>query len=198
MVAADMIRQLLTFARKDDVQLTTFDLRLFLGEAYKLARVSIEENVRCSQDLCDGPVIICGDATRIQQMLMNLLNNARDAMESMADPAILLTLQRRPIDAAMLSLYPDAEPGEYAVLSIQDNGPGIAEAQLQRIFEPFCTVVVFLSGYDRHDALQAEPELAQCRLLNKPISVQELSRAIAVSLAHSSAAKVHPESGQSH
>jgi len=139
MHAAEMIQQLLTFARKDDVEMKRFDLRVFALEAYKLASVSISEHIRCEQDFCREALIIEGSGTQIQQMLMNLMNNARDALHDADEPVIRVSLQRVHRDAAFVALHPEAAVGDYARLSVLDNGTGIASKNLGHIFEPFYT-----------------------------------------------------------
>jgi len=137
--AADMIRQLLTFARKDSVSLIQFDLRIFLHEAYKLAKVSIAEHIRCEQDFSGNNLVINGNVTQIQQILMNLMNNARDALTDAQNPVIRVTLRNFVPDAVFVQTHPQAKQQPYAVLSVVDNGNGIAPNVLPHIFEPFYT-----------------------------------------------------------
>ncbi|WP_018293692.1 ATP-binding protein [Mariprofundus ferrooxydans] len=137
--AADMIKQLLTFARRDSVELSQFDLRSFLGEAYKLARVSIEEHIHCEQHMGHKALYINGNATQIQQMLMNLMNNARDAVTTVSSPMIRVTLSDFQGDASFVNTHPQAELRSYALLTVADNGVGIQADMLPRIFEPFYT-----------------------------------------------------------
>jgi len=113
MHAADMIRQLLTFARKDSVALMRFDLRIFLNEAYKLANVSIAEHIHCEQDFCASKLFINGNATQIQQMLMNLMNNARDALAGTSKPVIRVTLRKFEPDAAFVETHAKAKQHPY-------------------------------------------------------------------------------------
>jgi signal transduction histidine kinase len=139
MHAADTIKHLTTFARKSDVQMKQFDLRSFFTEAFKLARISVPEHIHCYSVLPDRELFIQGDATQIQQILMNLMNNARDALSGVEQPSIRVTLSRFTADSEFLNKYPDARPGEYAVIAVNDNGCGIREDLTNRIFEPFFT-----------------------------------------------------------
>ncbi|MDQ6970127.1 MAG: ATP-binding protein, partial [Mariprofundus sp.] len=139
MHAADMIKQLLTFARKDSVEMKTFDLHVFLNEAFKLACVSIPENIVCSQDFSKGEMFIKGNATQIQQILMNLMNNAKDAIKSAHQAKIHVSLSVMTADQGFCARLPNATEGNYVLLSVQDNGMGISNQQLDNIFEPFFT-----------------------------------------------------------
>jgi signal transduction histidine kinase/ActR/RegA family two-component response regulator len=139
MHAADMIKQLMTFARKSDVQMKQFDLRIFFSEAFKLARVSISEHIHCYSILPEDELLIQGDTTQIQQILMNLMNNARDALSGVEQPSIRVSLRRFTADGRFLKKHPDARPGEYAVIAVHDNGCGISKDKINRVFEPFFT-----------------------------------------------------------
>lgn len=139
MYAADLIRQLMTFARKDEVRMSDFDLRAFINEAYKLARVSVPAHIRCELILSDGGMMICGNCTQIQQMVMNLMNNARDALAGVSEPFMQISLTRSEGGDTFVKNFPDAADGAYAILTVQDNGCGIPGEQLNRIYEPFYT-----------------------------------------------------------
>lgn len=137
--AADMIRQLMTFARKDQVELKVFDLRTFIKEAYKLAKVSIPAHIRCEAVFSDDELLIRGESTQIQQILMNLMNNARDAVRDSNDPFVSVSLSSSELSDTLVKGAQEIPPGNYAVLSVQDNGCGIPKEQIGRIFEPFFT-----------------------------------------------------------
>jgi len=139
MHAADMIKQLLTFARKDAAEMKPFDLNVFIREAFKLATVSISEHIVCRSELPRGKVIINGNATQIQQMLMNLMNNARDALSGVDGPTISVSLSTMVADKNFCDRFLNAEQRPYAVLSVKDNGMGISEDQAKSIFDPFFT-----------------------------------------------------------
>ncbi len=139
MHAAEIIKQLMTFARKDDVQLKRFDLSVFFKKALELACVSIPEHIDCDVILPEEKLFVEGDATQIQQILMNLLNNARDALKGCEHPSIRVSLHRFSADEAFLKKHHEAESAEYAVFSVQDNGSGISHEKIDKIFEPFYT-----------------------------------------------------------
>jgi len=90
--AAGMISQLLAFARKDIVKMHTLSLQDFLDHALKLVRVSIPENIQLLDEISKEHLMIRGDTSQLQQVLLNLLNNARDAVENSPEPLIYLKL----------------------------------------------------------------------------------------------------------
>ncbi|MDQ6969554.1 MAG: PAS domain S-box protein [Mariprofundus sp.] len=137
--AADMIKQLLTFARKDRVDIKPLPFTPFIKETLKFLSTSIPENITVEQDICADTLSIQGNATQLHQILMNLINNARDAVEDVAEPCISITLQHFQTDHKFIKKHSYFKAGEYARLSVSDNGCGIPEQQLEHLFEPFFT-----------------------------------------------------------
>ncbi|MDX8406904.1 MAG: ATP-binding protein [Mariprofundaceae bacterium] len=137
--AADMIKQLLAFARADPVEFKPFDLSEFLREASRLAKVSVPESIAFDVRVPeDEPLTILGDTTQIQQIIMNLVNNARDALATGNGGRIELSLERFEPDEAFIGEYQSAASA-YACLKVTDNGEGIPADKLDNIFEPFFT-----------------------------------------------------------
>ncbi|TLS76186.1 PAS domain S-box protein [Mariprofundus erugo] len=136
--AATMIQQLLTFARKGIVDQKPFGLTSFLREAAKLNQAGVPENIHLSKCLSGEELVIRGDVTQLQQVVMNLLSNAVDAVEGVEKPEITLGLELKRADEIQLQ---DDEPlsGDYAHLFVSDNGRGIHPSALKNIFEPFYT-----------------------------------------------------------
>jgi len=137
--ASDMIRQLLTFARKDNLELKVFNATPFFSEASKLAELSISETITLQSDFPHEKLYIKGNATQLQQVMMNLINNAKDALNQTEDPIIHIQLEHVQPDSSFKKKHPEIQYTDYAKLSISDNGVGIDEAKLKKIFEPFFT-----------------------------------------------------------
>ncbi|MDQ6971950.1 MAG: PAS domain S-box protein, partial [Mariprofundaceae bacterium] len=138
MRAAGVISQLMTFARKGQVDMQRLDVNQLAADAMRLHRVSIPENIAIEGRLGDA-LEIQGDSGMIQQMLLNLLTNARDALEGMAQPHIQISLGRFVPDAAFREQHTKFDAGAYACMQVRDNGCGIGEEQISRIFDPFFT-----------------------------------------------------------
>ncbi len=136
--SANLIRQLLTFARKDKVSMQPLPLSTFLKETLKFLCASMPENIDIQSDISAEPVIIKGDATQIHQILMNLMNNARDAVVDVDHPYIKIKLETTTIEDVSAK-PPGLKEGRYAHLSVEDNGCGIPEDEIEHLFEPFFT-----------------------------------------------------------
>ncbi len=137
--AANMIHQLLAFARKETTNMRKLPLTPFVKESIKLLRTLVPENIRLELDFCTELLPIQADATLVHQMLANLINNAREAVVSTPDPHILIRLRPLHTDAEFVRAHPYSKEGYYACLSIKDNGRGISDDELVRIFDPFYT-----------------------------------------------------------
>jgi len=135
--AAEMVQQLLTFARKGHVETSIFSLRTFIEEAFKLSKTTMPKNIVHICELCPEDMFIEGNKTMLQQALMNLLNNARDAVADSSDPEIHCSL--KPIEVSNMEGIQNSEleSGHYACLTVCDNGHGIAREHMTSIFEPF-------------------------------------------------------------
>jgi PAS domain S-box-containing protein len=134
---ADLVRQVLTYARGVDGQREALAVVALVGDLARMVADTFPKQVRLDTDVPEGIWAIVGDTTQMHQVLMNLFVNARDAMPdggtiTLAAANVLLTER----DAAPLS---DAHPGPFVRLSIVDTGTGMSERVCERIFEPFFT-----------------------------------------------------------
>ncbi len=137
--ASEMIQQLLTFARKGMVDMKPFGLTSFIKEVSKLSEASIPKSIAFELSLCTEELVVQGDSTQLQQVMMNLLNNARDAVSALEDPEINLRLDEFTADKRFIDDHPDISARLFAHMVVEDNGCGIAAADQAHVFEPFYT-----------------------------------------------------------
>jgi PAS domain S-box-containing protein len=135
--AASLTRQLLLFSRRQIMQTRRLDLNeIVLGLMKMLGRL-IGEHIDLIVEPCREPAWIDADAGMIEQVVMNLCVNARDAMQ--AGGRIVVSVACEEIGAADARLDPEAQAGRVVRLSVSDTGHGIDEATRARLFEPFFT-----------------------------------------------------------
>jgi len=135
---ARLVRQLLTFSRRIEVHRTTLDVREFLKEMVGLLQRVLPETIAVRLDVSEPIGSLEADPVGLQQVLMNLAVNARDAMPDGGT----LTISCAPVTLAkpgVPPLPPDAPPGAYVRLSVADTGIGMTPEVQARIFEPFFT-----------------------------------------------------------
>ncbi|HTZ19414.1 MAG TPA: PAS domain S-box protein [Opitutaceae bacterium] len=138
---ADIIRQLLTFARGQPNVRVPLPVRHLLHEIEKIVSETFPRNLRLEITAPQERWLVQGDATQIQQALMNLCVNARDAMPD--GGTLTLAAENIALDAEAAALVtdakPEARPGAYVCISVTDTGTGIPREQLDRVFDPFFT-----------------------------------------------------------
>ncbi|MDC7222359.1 MAG: PocR ligand-binding domain-containing protein [Spirochaetales bacterium] len=136
--SSTLVRQLLTFARKQTINPVILDLnraiRGMLSMLRKLLKRSIELRWTPVEEVC--PIKI--DPVQMDQILANICVNARDAMDQ-SGGYIRINTSRLTVDKDFTALCPESVPGEYILLTVEDNGKGMDSQTLDRIFEPFFT-----------------------------------------------------------
>ncbi|MBK7582848.1 MAG: response regulator [Myxococcales bacterium] len=134
---ADLNKQLLGFARRQMLELQTLTLNAGVIESEKLLSRLLPEDILLRTELALDPWAFDGDPTQVQQVLMNLLTNARDALQS--GGTISVETENSTLDEEFARAMPEVTPGEYVRLRVSDNGPGLSPEARARIFEPFYT-----------------------------------------------------------
>jgi PAS domain S-box-containing protein len=137
MRAAELTRQLLAFSRKQIVELKTIYLNPVVLDITKMALHLVGEDVEIATGLCADlwPVLV--DRSQIEQVIMNLVVNARDAMPDGGK----LTIETRNVDITTeySAIRPQVLPGRYVMMAVSDTGVGMDETTQTQMFEPFFT-----------------------------------------------------------
>ncbi|MBY0493206.1 MAG: response regulator [Cyanobacteria bacterium] len=133
---AEMVRQVLTFARGVEGDRTAVDVAGLLKEIEKFANDTFMKNITVSTAV-NGNVTVLGDQTQLHQVLINLGVNARDAMPK--GGMLTLSAGVETTDKGDPKVDPSAAGGDYVVIRVGDTGTGIAPGIIDRIFEPFFT-----------------------------------------------------------
>jgi PAS domain S-box-containing protein len=137
--AVELTRQMLAYSGKGRFVVEPLDLNRHVGEIGHLLAVSISKRVRLVYDLAPGLPAIEADTAQIQQVVMNLVTNASEAIGD-ADGIIAITTGCREIDAReaeMIFAGQDLTPGRYVTLRVSDTGCGMLPEVQARIFDPF-------------------------------------------------------------
>jgi PAS domain S-box-containing protein len=135
--AANLTRSLLAFSRKQIMSPKTVNLNEVVSNVGKLLTRIIGEDIELKIVLSANPLNIFGDRGQVEQVLMNLAANARDAMPNGGILTIETELQA--IDESFIHAYGYGVAGQYAVISVSDTGKGMNAETSNKIFEPFFT-----------------------------------------------------------
>ncbi|MDX9973037.1 MAG: CHASE4 domain-containing protein [FCB group bacterium] len=135
--AADLTRQLLGFARRGKFQNVVVNLHDTVKEVAHLLDRTLDKNIRIVQDFHVGNANVMGDPNQLQQVLVNLALNARDAMPDGGDLTFESCLMDKETVASEIG--PDFPGQPFVVISVSDQGCGILPEHVDRIFEPFFT-----------------------------------------------------------
>lgn len=143
---AGLVRQLLAFSRKQTFRMTVFDLSEVLSDCTHMLNQILEETVRLDIRHGRDLPLIRADRVQIDNILVNLATNARDAMK--AQGGGVLTITTEAVDAAQVRRAGAPEPveGPWAAIHVADTGIGMDEATREKIFEPFFTTKAHQGG----------------------------------------------------
>jgi PAS domain S-box-containing protein len=133
---ASLVRQMLTFARKSDIDFTPLQINDSIKEIEKLYHETFPKTMTLQCQLTEQLPLIIADSTQLHQVLLNLCVNARDAMNG--NGTITITTGVTPGET-LRTRFHDASYERYVCIEVQDTGIGMDEATRQRIFDPFFT-----------------------------------------------------------
>jgi signal transduction histidine kinase/ActR/RegA family two-component response regulator len=134
---ADLVRNLLTFSRKTEPKPVPMSLNNQIRHVEKLLHRTIPRMIDIQLDLAEDLRRINADRGQIEQIIMNLAVNARDAMGE--EGSLKIRTENVTLDEEYCELNVEAKPGDYVLLSVSDTGRGMDRETLQHIFEPFFT-----------------------------------------------------------
>jgi PAS domain S-box-containing protein len=132
--ARDLIQQMLTFSRGQRGEPKALSLTPLLKETVKLFESTLPSSIEMQTDFACTPTVMV-DPVHVEQVLMNLIINARDAMQSSG--RLKLTLRQIRCNDCVCTSCREPVSGDYVELSVADSGPGVPQEIVDRIFEPF-------------------------------------------------------------
>jgi two-component system cell cycle sensor histidine kinase/response regulator CckA len=135
--ATNLTRQLLTFTRADAIQPQDIDLNAAVTEVQMMLKRTIGEHIDLIAVPSSQPLMVHADPGQLQQVLLNLAINARDAMAE--GGTLVLEANTAVLDGDEVNMQPPLPPGTYARLLVSDTGEGMSPETAARIFEPFYT-----------------------------------------------------------
>jgi PAS domain S-box-containing protein len=135
--AAELTRQLLIFGRRETIRPEILDLNSVIADVHTLLARSIGEHVEIVVEADPAFMAIKADRGQIEQALVNLAVNARDAMRS--GGTLTIETRHTVLDDEYCRVHPEVRPGVFAELSVSDTGTGIPAGVMTHIFEPFFT-----------------------------------------------------------
>ncbi|MBU0728657.1 MAG: PAS domain S-box protein [Proteobacteria bacterium] len=133
--ATNLVRQLLLFSRKQPMEFISLNLNKSIAEVLKMLQRIIGEDIKLETEFDPECWEISGDPTNIDQVIMNLAVNARDAMPS--GGRLTIRTQNVALDREYCKVYPESRPGEFICVTVADSGQGMTDSVLKQIFVPF-------------------------------------------------------------
>jgi two-component system cell cycle sensor histidine kinase/response regulator CckA len=135
--AAGLTQQLLAFSRRQVLSLQPLDVNGVIRGVHSILERVIGEDITCTLRLTEGLAAVMADSGRLEQALLNLAVNARDAMPQ--GGGLTLSTERVDIDEVYSRQHLNARPGPYVMIAVSDTGCGMDPETRRRVFEPFFT-----------------------------------------------------------
>jgi len=200
--SAEIVQQLLTFARKGIVRMTPVSLNGFFGRLQQIATPIMPKGTVLDMQVCDEELTIMGDVEQLQRVMQHLLRNACDAVADSDDKRISCRLERCIPNKSLRKKHPELPDAPLAHVVISDNGRGIPADEMEHIFEPFYTTkgvgkgtglgmsMVFGSMQTHHGIVEVQSTLGQGTSVHLylPLAEPEVRQQIAEPSAEPAAA----------
>jgi signal transduction histidine kinase/ActR/RegA family two-component response regulator len=136
--AKDLVKQILTFSRRDSRELKPLRIGVIITEALKLLRSTLPTTIEIHKEINSTTGIVLAEPTQIHQVIMNLCTNAAHAMRDTGG-ILDVRLSELHLDEESAAVFNHISPGRYHRLSVSDTGHGIEPTNLKRIFDPYFT-----------------------------------------------------------
>jgi PAS domain S-box-containing protein len=181
--AAALTRQLLIFSRREVVKPELLDLRELFADLENLLRRALGERVELQVHFADDLRTVEADPSQIEQVLVNLAVNARDAMPE--GGRLVIEAENVELDGEYTYMHPDTEAGHYIRLKVSDTGLGMDKETIERVFEPFfttksegtglglATVYGIVTAAGGRIDLYSEPEMGTTVKIHFPTTTRE-------------------------
>ncbi|MGA2142981.1 MAG: response regulator [Brevinematales bacterium] len=143
--ASEMVNRLLSLARKHDMVISDVDLNVFVKNIVRICTNTFDNSVEIRISAPDEPAFVKADPSQVEQVLLNLCINAEHAMTIMRKEherqggIMLISLAKMTFDSTMIGYHPEANVGDYWMVSVEDTGVGISKETMHKIFDPFFT-----------------------------------------------------------
>ena len=134
---ADMVRRLLGFSKNAPISLQRLDLNLMVQDSVSLMKRTFPKMIEIETILAKDAATVNADAVQVEQVLMNMCINARDAMPDGGH--LRIETRNITVDEDYCSLHVGAKPGRYVLFEVSDTGTGMSQETMDRVFEPFFT-----------------------------------------------------------
>jgi two-component system cell cycle sensor histidine kinase/response regulator CckA len=135
--AAELTQSLLVFSRKETVEMKPVNLNTVVEHVERFLQRIIGEGIELKTSPYAGDLVVLADSGQVEQILMNLATNAKDAMPEGGSIFIATTMIE--LDGKFVSAHGYGKPGHYGLITFEDTGCGMDEGTMERIFEPFFT-----------------------------------------------------------
>ena len=187
--SGDLARQLLTFSRRHVEETKVLDLNHLLANLNKMLRRAIGENIELVNKMAEGLGRVKADPGQIEQIIVNLVVNARDSMPNGGN--LVLETANAELDPEYARTHIRVTPGRYVMFSVKDTGKGMAPEVKERIFEPFFTtkeegkgtglglfmVYGIVQKYGGHITVESEPGMGTAFKIYLPQADEQLEEA---------------------